>query len=504
MSRDDDADRAGPARDQAARGEVRRVVQLRARPRGRAPPSSGATRGSPRSARETVDWLILSLRAMSLLVTATIRSIGRSPPRARAASAFDKITASRTAIYAYVVTPERDLCRRSRRRRARTERATTTMPSRRSSTRSSPPSRRTGTPPSARYSARLDGWEPESLPARPTTRSRRASSGSRPRCSRTSRFCQEQVRTFAEAQRATMTDLEVETLPGVRLGHRHIPVASVGAYVPGGRYPMVASAHMSVVTAKVAGVERVAACTPPLDGRVPAATVAAMQLAGADEIYVLGGVQALAALALGTETIDPVDFLVGPGQRVRRRGEAPAVRRGRHRPVRRPDRDPDRRRRDRRPRDRRRRPARPGRARPGLAGRARHDVGGAGRARRCARSPCSSRPADRRRSRRARGATTARSSSSTRDEEASPSPTRYAFEHVEILTARPALVPRAHAQLRRAVPRRGDHRRLRRQDDRHEPHPADARRGALHRRAVGRQVPQDRDLPGVRRRGERR
>jgi len=110
-----------------------------------------------------------------------------------------------------------------------------------------------------------------------------------------------------------MTDLEVETLPGVRLGHRHLPVESVGAYVPGGRYPMVASAHMSVVTAKVAGVGRIAACTPPLNGAVPDATVAAMHLAGADEIYVLGGVQALAALALGTATIDPVDFLVGPG-----------------------------------------------------------------------------------------------------------------------------------------------------------------------------------------------
>jgi sulfopropanediol 3-dehydrogenase len=126
-------------------------------------------------------------------------------------------------------------------------------------------------------------------------------------------FCQEQVRRFAQAQRETMHDLEIETLPGVRLGHRHIPVASVGAYVPGGRYPMVASAHMSVVTAKVAGVERVAACTPPLEGRLPDTTIAAMHLAEADEIYVLGGVQAIAALALGTETIAPVDFLVGPG-----------------------------------------------------------------------------------------------------------------------------------------------------------------------------------------------
>ena len=162
-------------------------------------------------------------------------------------------------------------------------------------------------------------------------------------------FCQEQVRVFAQAQRATMLDLEIETLPGVRLGHRHIPVASVGAYVPGGRYPMVASAHMSIVTAKVAGVERVAACTPPLDGRVPDATVAAMHLAGADEIYILGGVQALAALALGTETDRTGRCPRRPGQRLRRRGEAPAVRQGRHRPHRRPDGDPDRRGRDGRP-----------------------------------------------------------------------------------------------------------------------------------------------------------
>ena len=163
-----------------------------------------------------------------------------------------------------------------------------------------------------RYSGRLDGWEPEAF--RLTPEEIAASLERVPaQVLDDIVFCQEQVRTFARAQRATMTDLEVETLPGVRLGHRHIPLASVGAYVPGGRYPMVASAHMSVVTAKVAGVERVAACTPPLDGRVPDATVAAMQLAGADEIYVLGGVQALAALALGTETIEPVDFLVGPG-----------------------------------------------------------------------------------------------------------------------------------------------------------------------------------------------
>jgi sulfopropanediol 3-dehydrogenase len=127
------------------------------------------------------------------------------------------------------------------------------------------------------------------------------------------KFAQAQIRRFAEVQRAALRDVEVETLPGVRLGHKNIPVASVGCYVPGGRYPMVASAHMSVLTAKVAGVKRVAACTPPLNGVPPAATVAAMALAGADEIYLLGGIQAVAAMALGTESIAAVDMLVGPG-----------------------------------------------------------------------------------------------------------------------------------------------------------------------------------------------
>src|SRR6201988_1635536 len=127
------------------------------------------------------------------------------------------------------------------------------------------------------------------------------------------KFAQAQIRRFAEVQRAALRDVEVETLPGIRLGHRNIPVASVGCYVPGGRYPMVASAHMSVLTAKVAGVKRVAACTPPLNGEPPAATVAAMHLAGADEIYLLGGIQAVAAMGLGTASIPAVDMLVGPG-----------------------------------------------------------------------------------------------------------------------------------------------------------------------------------------------
>jgi sulfopropanediol 3-dehydrogenase len=127
------------------------------------------------------------------------------------------------------------------------------------------------------------------------------------------KFAQAQVRRFAEAQRESMKDVEVETLPGVILGHKNIPVSSVGCYIPGGRYPMVASAHMSVLTAKVAGVKRVIACTPPIQGEIPAATVAAMHLAGADEIYILGGVQAMVGMAVGTETIQSVDMLVGPG-----------------------------------------------------------------------------------------------------------------------------------------------------------------------------------------------
>ncbi len=126
-------------------------------------------------------------------------------------------------------------------------------------------------------------------------------------------FAQAQVRNFAQAQRAAIQDIEVETLPGVTLGHKNIPVNSVGCYVPGGRYPMVASAHMSVITARVAGVQRIIACTPPINGQLPAATITAMHLGGADEIYILGGVQAVAAMALGTATIQPVDMLVGPG-----------------------------------------------------------------------------------------------------------------------------------------------------------------------------------------------
>lgn len=127
------------------------------------------------------------------------------------------------------------------------------------------------------------------------------------------RFAHEQVRNFAEHQKAALQDIEVETLPGVVLGHKNIPVNSVGCYVPGGKYPMVASAHMSVVTAKVAGVKRIIASAPPHEGAPHPAIVAAMHMGGADEIYCLGGVQAVGAMAIGTESIAPVAMLVGPG-----------------------------------------------------------------------------------------------------------------------------------------------------------------------------------------------
>ncbi len=126
-------------------------------------------------------------------------------------------------------------------------------------------------------------------------------------------FAQTQVRNFAQIQRASMTDVEVETLPGVVLGHRNVPMNAAGCYVPGGKYPLLASAHMSVITAKVAGVPRVVTCAPPFKGKPAPAIVAAQAMAGADEIYCLGGIQAVAAMGLGTQSIAPVDMLVGPG-----------------------------------------------------------------------------------------------------------------------------------------------------------------------------------------------
>jgi len=161
-------------------------------------------------------------------------------------------------------------------------------------------------------SAKFDHWSPESF--RLTGADIDACMAAlRPRELEDIRFAQAQVRGFAEIQRGALHDVEVETLPGVILGHKNIPMNSVGCYVPGGKYPLVASAHMGVVTAKVAGVKRIVAMTPPFHGKPAPAVIAALHLGGADEIYVLGGIQAIAAMALGTETIEPVSFLVGPG-----------------------------------------------------------------------------------------------------------------------------------------------------------------------------------------------
>ena len=162
------------------------------------------------------------------------------------------------------------------------------------------------------YSRQFDQWEPESF-VLSDAQIEAALASLSARELEDIRFAQAQIRRFAEHQRASMRDLEVETLPGVVLGHKHVPVNAVGCYIPGGKYPLIASAHMSVLTAKVAGVKRVVATAPPFHGAPHPAIVAAMHLAGADQILVLGGVQAVAAMALGTETIAPVDMIVGPG-----------------------------------------------------------------------------------------------------------------------------------------------------------------------------------------------
>ena len=162
------------------------------------------------------------------------------------------------------------------------------------------------------YSEKFDHWRPEAFRLTPAEVAAAVSKLS-PREVEDIKFAQAQIRGFAEKQRASLQDVEVETLPGVVLGHRHLPINAVGCYVPGGKYPMIASAHMSVVTAKVAGVKRIVATAPPYHGVPHPAIVAAMHFAGADEILVLGGVQAVAAMAVGTETIPPVDMIVGPG-----------------------------------------------------------------------------------------------------------------------------------------------------------------------------------------------
>lgn len=162
------------------------------------------------------------------------------------------------------------------------------------------------------YSERFDNWSPESFKLDPAHVEELVASVPRQTIDDIIAV-QTRVRRFAQFQRESLKDFEVETEPGVLLGQRNLPVAAAGAYVPGGRYPLVASAHMTIVTAKVAGVPHVTACTPPLRGEIPAATVAAMHLAGADDIFILGGTQAIAAMAIGTQHIQKVDMLAGPG-----------------------------------------------------------------------------------------------------------------------------------------------------------------------------------------------
>ena len=218
-------------------------------------------------------------------------------------------------------------------------------------------------------SKKFDNWEPKDFQLSPAEIEKAISQVAK-RDLDDIKFAQAQVRNFAQKQRDTMKDLEVETLPGVILGHRHIPVNAIGCYVPGGRYPMVASAHMSIVTARVAGVKRIIACAPPFKGGPHPAIVAAMHFGGADEIYVLGGVQAVAAMALGTETIAPVDMIVGPGNAYVAEAKRQLFGRVGIDLLAGPDRDAGDRRRQRRWRNLRHRSARPGRARPDLARRA--------------------------------------------------------------------------------------------------------------------------------------
>ena len=227
------------------------------------------------------------------------------------------------------------------------------------------------------YSERFDGWSPDNFRL-DAEEIEKIVAGVPAQVIEDITAVQARVRRFAQHQKDSLKDFEVETEPGVFLGQRNIPVAAAGAYVPGGRYPLVASAHMTVVTAKVAGVERVTACTPPIRGEIPAATVTAMHLAGADEIFLLGGTQAVAAMALGTETIGKVDLLAGPGNAFVAEAKRQLFGEVGIDLLAGPDRDAHRRRRRRGSLRRRRRPAQPGRARPRVAGGPHHDVGDLG------------------------------------------------------------------------------------------------------------------------------
>jgi len=283
-------------------------------------------------------------------------------------------------------------------------------------------------------------------------------------------FAQTQIRRFAQAQKDALRDIEVETLPGIRLGHKNIPVNSVGCYVPGGRYPMVASAHMSVLTAKVAGVKRVAACTPPLNGVPPAATVAAMALGGADEIYLLGGIQAVAAMGLGTETIAPVDMLVGPGNAFVAEAKRQLFGRvgidllaGPTETLIIADETAD-----------------VEMCATDLLGQAEHGPTSPAILLTTSKKIANGIEAEIERQL-AVLPTADIASVAWRDHGQV-----ILFRTCAGIDPRPTLVPRPHDQLRRPLPRQGNQCRIRRQGDRHQPHAADQAGGPLHRRTVGR------------------
>ena len=211
-----------------------------------------------------------------------------------------------------------------------------------------------------KLSEKFDAWNPPSFELTPEQIAGATASLSQEAIDDIA-YCQENVRRFAQAQRDTLLELETEIRPGIVLGHRHIPVSAVGSYIPGGRYPMFGSAQMSIIPAKVAGVETVVACTPPVKGEgFYPTTIHAMAAAGADRIFVLGGVQAMAMMAFGLEDVPAVDVLCGAGKQVRRRGETPVVRPLRDRPSGRSDRNPHHRRRHGRPGAGRLRSAGPG------------------------------------------------------------------------------------------------------------------------------------------------
>ena len=311
------------------------------------------------------------------------------------------------------------------------------------------------------------------------------------------RFAQAQVRNFAQKQKETMRDLEVETLPGVILGHRHIPVGRSAATSPAGAIPWSPPRTCRSSPRKVAGVPRIIACAPPFKGGPHPAIVAAMHFGGADDIYVLGGVHAVAAMALGTGSIGAVDMIVGPGNAYVAEAKRQLSRPRRHRSAGRPDRDAHHCRRQRRRRNLRHRPAGPGRAWADIAGGPHHQFREA-----CARHDERGRAAlenpPHRRCRRRQGLGRHGRGHRLRQHRRDG---RRGRPHRLRARARSPADPdyflARMPQLRLAVPRPPHQRRLRRQGDRHQPHAPHQEGRALHRRAVGRQVPQD--LHGSRR-----